>query len=131
MFDRNDEVITVLQISDSGVHHGTAKTVLLPQEASYVTLILRKANEQRISKAPVASYSRTRILMYIVAVTVTVMAETYFLRNGILEFFDAGFSTTPLGNMIMLVTTAAGGAFYAWISSLFHRAKYTHVGRVR
>lgn len=130
-FDCEDRVIAVLQISDQIVQKGNAKTVLLPQATSYVTLILRSVNDQKISKSPVACYSKARILVYFAAVTVTVMAEMYLLRYGVLYFFNVGFSKTSGGDIVMLATTLTGGVFYSSISSLFHRAKYTKIGHAR
>ena len=66
VFDSEDRGIAVLQISDLIVQKGNARAVLLPQAASYVTLILRSVNDQKISKSPIACYSRMRILMYFV-----------------------------------------------------------------
>ena len=129
VYDASDKVITVLQVSDDGIRENESKSVLLPAETAYVSLILRRVNGKTVSKEPIAAYSRTRIAAYYLAIIATVVAEMYFIRYGILFYFETGMETTQSGTLFMFVTSALGGALYALITFGLHRSKNTRVSK--
>lgn len=130
VFDANDAVMTVLQVSQTERRAiGITRAVILPADTAYVHLVLRKVNNAVISQEATACYTWTRVFCYFLASIVMTAAELIFLKWCLIRILTGVLSMAEPNYFFTFWTAALVGAVYAWITFLLHRSKDTRVVR--
>jgi len=80
VFDRYDKVHSVINVKESLVNSEYTRRVELPDEASYVRLVIRKVNDTVITKEPIAFIPRARINWYMIFAILVTALETFVLK---------------------------------------------------
>lgn len=116
VFDRYDKVVGVINVKENMVSGNFTRRVELPEETSYVRIILRKANNISLKKKkekPIAYISKGKIFLYSLAAMVVTVLEVFALKVACAyafgEVFRESFVRSGYGIIMGFILAIATG----------------------
>lgn len=117
-FDRYDKVIEVINVKEDVCQLGVTRNVVLPRECSYVSIIIRGANETEFVTAPMTAIPKKSIFGYSVCVFLLSMLESFIIKiscaytfGGVFRESFASSADSILLNLLISITLCLiGGA---------------------
>ena len=79
VFDSDDEVITVLNVKEK-VENGYCRELELPDDCSYIALILNEVNKIKIKNEIYGKVKKRRIFLYILSCALSIILETAVVK---------------------------------------------------
>ena len=80
-FDAGNKIIGITGAYETVIESGYTRTIGLPAETSYVSLVLRKANGQAVDKKKIAGYSPLSLILFALLTVCISVAETFILKS--------------------------------------------------
>jgi hypothetical protein len=109
LFDRNHKVFKVLNVCELIDDIGFTKSVELPQETSYVTIILNKVNNEQMRRPVRAGVSVSKAIIYMLTSLalsfVTAFTFKQGLANSIGGVFRESFMNYAGGHVVTAIAT--------------------------
>lgn len=88
VFDSENRVVDVVKVSDTPGESGYTRSVMLPKEASYVSLLVYSVDGKRLIKTQQFAYSENKKRLFILSVVACTVAEAFVLRSFALKILE-------------------------------------------
>lgn len=133
LFDRNHQVFKVLNVCELVENVGFTNAVELPQETSYITIILNKVNNEQMNRPVRAGVSISKaivfMLMSLALSFVTAFTFKQGLANSIGGVFRESFMNYMGGHIVTAIATAVLWFIAAVTVSCILVAKNFHINK--
>lgn len=80
LFNRHHEVFDVINVKEDFFGTGYSRDTRLPNETSYISIIIRKVNRVNLKKKPIIKVKGGGLLGYALVTTLLAFLETFFVR---------------------------------------------------
>ena len=128
LFNRYDEITGVLHVKENLTSLYT-RSVQLPDDTAYISLVLRRANKESFDRKPLMLLSRGKILLFALLTLLLTAAEGFVIKVGCAYAFGGVFREDYISSLEGTLWGLGAALAVALVGLLFalvpirHRAK--------
>ena len=121
-FDNKNKVIKVLERSENIVSKGKTKNVMLPDNTSYASVVVRCINEEKYFDT-LRYFSKSKWAIFAATTGILTLAVGFLTRNAVLHLAELAYADVNLPIAVTLISSLAVAALVIGLATSMYNKK--------